>query len=35
VIAYIGRGSVKIDLRTVFPHQDSDVIAALRALAAR
>jgi L-seryl-tRNA(Ser) seleniumtransferase len=34
VIAYVGRGSVKLDLRTIFPHQDSDVIAALRAVGA-
>ena len=26
VIAYVGRGSVKLDLRTIFPHQDASVI---------
>jgi L-seryl-tRNA(Ser) seleniumtransferase len=31
VIAYIGRGSTKLDLRTVFPHQDAAVIRALLA----
>ncbi len=29
VIAYIGRGSLKLDLRTIFPHQDASVIGAL------
>jgi L-seryl-tRNA(Ser) seleniumtransferase len=29
VIAYVGRGSMKLDLRTVFPHQDAAVIRAL------
>jgi len=33
VIGYIGRGSVKLDLRTIFPHQDADVIDALLAVA--
>jgi L-seryl-tRNA(Ser) seleniumtransferase len=32
VIAYVGRGSLKLDLRTVFPHQDAAVIRALRTL---
>jgi len=32
VIGYIGRGSVKLDLRTIFPHQDADVIDALLAV---
>jgi len=31
VIAYVGRGTVKLDLRTVFPHQDAAVIRALLA----
>jgi L-seryl-tRNA(Ser) seleniumtransferase len=31
VIAYVGRGSMKLDLRTVFPHQDAAVIRALLA----
>jgi L-seryl-tRNA(Ser) seleniumtransferase len=31
VIGYIARGAVKIDLRTVFPRQDADVVTALRA----
>jgi L-seryl-tRNA(Ser) seleniumtransferase len=34
VIAYVGRGSLKIDLRTVFPHQDAAVIRALLAASA-
>jgi L-seryl-tRNA(Ser) seleniumtransferase len=29
VIAYLGRGNLKLDLRTVFPHQDAAVIRAL------
>ena len=33
VIAYVGRGSMKLDLRTVFPHQDAAVIRALVAAA--
>jgi L-seryl-tRNA(Ser) seleniumtransferase len=32
VIAYVGRGSLKLDLRTIFPHQDASVISALRTL---
>jgi L-seryl-tRNA(Ser) seleniumtransferase len=32
VIAYVGRGAMKLDLRTVFPHQDAAVIRALRAV---
>jgi len=31
VIAYVGRGSLKLDLRTVFPHQDAALIRALLA----
>ena len=31
VIVYVGRGSMKLDLRTVFPHQDAAVIRALLA----
>jgi L-seryl-tRNA(Ser) seleniumtransferase len=34
VIAYVGRGTVKLDLRTIFPHQDASVIRALVAAAA-
>jgi L-seryl-tRNA(Ser) seleniumtransferase len=34
VIAYVGRGTVKLDLRTIFPHQDASVIRALQAIAA-
>ena len=34
VIAYVGRGTVKLDLRTIFPHQDAGVIRALQAVAA-
>jgi L-seryl-tRNA(Ser) seleniumtransferase len=33
VIAYVGRGTVKLDLRTIFPHQDASVIRALMAVA--
>jgi len=33
VIGYVSRGSLKFDLRTVFPEQDGDVIRALRAVA--
>jgi hypothetical protein len=29
VIAYVGRGTLKLDLRTVFPHQDSALTRAL------
>jgi len=32
VIGYIARGIVRLDLRTVFPRQDADLIAALRSL---
>ena len=32
VIGYVARGSVKLDLRTIFPHQDAHVIGALLAL---
>ena len=32
VIGYVSRGSVKLDLRTVFPQQDGDVISALLAV---
>jgi L-seryl-tRNA(Ser) seleniumtransferase len=31
VIGYVARGILKLDLRTVFPRQDDDLIAALRA----
>jgi L-seryl-tRNA(Ser) seleniumtransferase len=34
VIAYVGRGTVKLDLRTIFPHQDAGVIRALQTVAA-
>jgi L-seryl-tRNA(Ser) seleniumtransferase len=34
VIAYVGRGNLKLDLRTVFPHQDAAVIRALVAASA-
>ncbi len=33
VIAYVGRGNLKLDLRTVFPHQDAALIRALAASA--
>ncbi|MEP7306464.1 MAG: L-seryl-tRNA(Sec) selenium transferase [Acidobacteriota bacterium] len=31
VIGYIARGTVKLDLRTIFPRQDAEVVRALRA----
>jgi L-seryl-tRNA(Ser) seleniumtransferase len=34
VIGYIVRGTVKLDLRTIFPRQDGDVVNALRAVSA-
>jgi L-seryl-tRNA(Ser) seleniumtransferase len=34
VVAYVGRGSMKLDLRTIFPHQDAAVIRALLAVSA-
>jgi L-seryl-tRNA(Ser) seleniumtransferase len=34
VIAYVGRGNLKLDLRTIFPHQDAAVIRALLAASA-
>jgi hypothetical protein len=33
VIGYIGSGTLKLDLRTIFPGQDQDVISAIRAAA--
>jgi L-seryl-tRNA(Ser) seleniumtransferase len=35
VIAYVGRGAVRLDLRTIFAHQDASVIRALERVAAR
>ena len=35
VIAYVGRGNLKLDLRTVFPHQDAALIRALLAASAK
>jgi L-seryl-tRNA(Ser) seleniumtransferase len=35
VIAYVGRGVMKLDLRTIFPHQDEAVIRALLAASAK
>jgi L-seryl-tRNA(Ser) seleniumtransferase len=35
VIGYIARDVVKLDLRTIFPRQDNDVVRALRAVSAR
>jgi L-seryl-tRNA(Ser) seleniumtransferase len=32
VIGYIERGKLKIDLRTVFPRQDAELVSAIRAL---
>ena len=34
VIGYVSRGSLRLDLRTIFPHQDDEVIDALRAASA-
>ena len=34
VIGYIVRGTVKLDLRTIFPRQDEEVVSALRAVSA-
>ncbi len=31
IVGYIARGTFKLDLRTVFPRQDAEVVAALRA----
>jgi len=31
VIGYVARGTLKLDLRTIFPRQDRDVVAAIRA----
>ena len=35
VIGYVSRGTLKLDLRTIFSHQDASVIRALTAVAAR
>jgi L-seryl-tRNA(Ser) seleniumtransferase len=35
VIGYVSRGTVKLDLRTVFAHQDQEVVAAIRAACSR
>jgi L-seryl-tRNA(Ser) seleniumtransferase len=32
VIGYIGQGRLRLDLRTIFPAQDDDVVRALRAV---
>jgi L-seryl-tRNA(Ser) seleniumtransferase len=32
VIGYVARGSLKLDLRTMFPRQDAELIAAIRAV---
>jgi hypothetical protein len=34
VIAYVARGVVKLDLRTILVRQDEDVVSALRAVSA-
>jgi L-seryl-tRNA(Ser) seleniumtransferase len=34
VIGYVARGTLKLDLRTIFPRQDEDVVGALRAVCA-
>jgi L-seryl-tRNA(Ser) seleniumtransferase len=33
VIGYIARGKLKLDLRTIFPRQDAELVEAIRALA--
>jgi L-seryl-tRNA(Ser) seleniumtransferase len=33
IIGYIARGKLKLDLRTIFPRQDAELAAAIRALA--
>ena len=35
VIGYVARGLFKLDLRTVFPRQDEDVVKAVRAAVSR
>jgi hypothetical protein len=30
IVGFIERGQLKLDLRTVFPDQDSEIVAALR-----
>jgi len=30
VIGYVAQGRFKLDLRTIFPHQDQEIICALR-----
>jgi L-seryl-tRNA(Ser) seleniumtransferase len=32
VIGYIERGKLKLDLRTIFPRQDAELISAIRSL---
>ena len=32
IVGYIGRGKFKLDLRTIFPRQDAEVIKAIQAL---
>ena len=32
IVGYIGRGKFKLDLRTIFPRQDAEVIYAIRGL---
>jgi L-seryl-tRNA(Ser) seleniumtransferase len=33
VIGYITHGKLKLDMRTIFPHQDADIVSAIRAAA--
>jgi L-seryl-tRNA(Ser) seleniumtransferase len=35
VIGYVARGTLKLDLRTIFPRQDEDVVRAIRAASTR
>jgi seryl-tRNA(Sec) selenium transferase len=32
IVGYIGRGILKLDLRTIFPRQDAELIKAIRGL---
>jgi hypothetical protein len=34
VIGYVAKGAVKLDLRTIFPRQDAELISAIRAACA-
>ena len=34
LIGYVARDTLKLDLRTIFPRQDGDVVSAIRAVSA-